>query len=69
MPFITNKPSRMLLVVPFIVMNLASGYLYAFKYDFQYVFGTATCLIYAALVNVADLHGKAVPGEACASGA
>ena len=60
MPFITNKPSRMLLVVPFIVMNLASGYPYAFKYDFQYVFGTATCLIYAALVNVADLDGKAV---------
>lgn len=60
MPFITHKPSRLLLVVPFIIMNLASGYPYAFKYDFQYVFGTATCLIYAALINVADLDAKAI---------
>lgn len=58
MPFITKKPSRMLLVIPFIIMNLASGYPYASKYDFQYVFGTATCLIYAALINTADLDIK-----------
>ena len=59
-PFITKKKSRLFLVVPFIVMNLASGYPYASKFDYQYVFGTATCLIYAALINVADMDRKAI---------
>lgn len=58
MPFMTRKPSRLLLVVPFLVMNLASGYPYASKFDFQYVFGTSVCLIYAALINVADFDKK-----------
>lgn len=58
MPFITKKASRLFLVVPFIVMNLASGYAYAAKFDFQYVFGTSVCLIYAALINTADLDRK-----------
>lgn len=60
MPFMTKKASRMLLVIPFIIMNLASGYAYASKFDYQYVFGTATCLIYVALINVADLDEKAL---------
>ncbi|WP_049963006.1 DUF2079 domain-containing protein [Ruminococcus sp. HUN007] len=60
MPFITKKRSRLFLVVPFIIMNLASGYPYASKFDYQYVFGTATCLIYAAVINVADLDKKSI---------
>ncbi len=60
MPFVTRKGSRLLLVAPFIVMNLASGYPYASKFDYQYVFGTATCLIYAALINTADFDMKTV---------
>lgn len=57
-PFLTRKPSRMLIVIPFIIMNLASGYPYAYKFDFQYVFGTTACLIYASLINVADFDRK-----------
>jgi len=60
MPFMTRKPSRLLLVVPFLIMNLASGYAYAAKFDFQYVFGTTTCLIYAALINLSDFDRKTV---------
>lgn len=58
MPFITKKASVLLLVVPFIIMNLASGYAYASKFDYQYVFGTTACLIYAALVNVSEFDAK-----------
>ena len=39
-------------------MNLAPGYGYANDYGFQYVFGTTTCLIYAAMINYAELKGK-----------
>ena len=58
MPFVTKKPSHLLLVIPFLVTNLASGYVYASKFDFQYVFGTSACLIYAALINISDLDEK-----------
>ena len=34
------------------------GYGYANDYGFQYVFGTTTCLIYAAMINYAELKGK-----------
>lgn len=58
MPFFTKKFSRLLLFVPFFLMNLASGYGYARDIGFQYVFGTSTCLIYATIINCADLRPK-----------
>lgn len=60
MPFITKKISRLLLVVPFLVMNLASGYAYASNAEFQYVLGPTAFLIYAAFINVCDLDTKMV---------
>lgn len=56
MPLFTKKFSRLFLFVPFLLINLASGYYYAANRDFQYVFGTATCLIYATIINTADLR-------------
>lgn len=58
MPFITKELSALLLIVPFLLMNLASGYVYAADYNYQYVFGTTTCLIYAALRNVCALQPR-----------
>lgn len=58
MPLFTKKFSRLLLFVPFLLMNLASGYYYARDIGFQYVFGTSTCLIYATIINCADLRSK-----------
>lgn len=58
MPFFTKKFSRLMLVVPFVLMNLASGYAYAREIGYQYVFGTSTCLIYATIINAADLRPK-----------
>lgn len=58
MPLFTKKFSRLMLFAPFVLMNLASGYVYASNRDFQYVFGTATCLIYATVINAADLRPK-----------
>lgn len=58
LPFVTKHFSHYFLIAPFLLMNLASGYGYANEYGFQYVFGTATCLIYAAVINYAELKGK-----------
>ncbi len=58
MPLFTKKFSRLALFIPFLLMNLASGYVYARDIGFQYVFGTSTCLIYATVINCADLRPK-----------
>ena len=59
LPFVTKHFSHYFLLAPFILMNLAPGYGYANDYGFQYVFGTTTCLIYAAMINYAELKGQA----------
>ncbi len=70
-PFMTKQKSRLLIVVPFIIMNLASGYDYAYNIGFQYVFGTTACLIYVTVMNCADMNKyafrKIVPVMAAAS--
>lgn len=53
-PFATKKASRLLLVVPFVLMNLATGYPYAYNHGFQYVFGTTACLMYVSVMNLSD---------------
>ena len=58
LPFVTKKISRLLLVVPFLLMNLATGYGYAFNIGFQYVFGTTTLLIYVSVLNLSDFDKK-----------
>lgn len=56
MPFVTKKYSVLWLCLPFVLMNLATGYGYASQTGYQYVFGTSTCLIYATVVNTASLN-------------
>lgn len=58
LPFVTKKISRLLLVVPFLLMNLATGYSYAFNIGFQYVFGTTTLLLYVSVLNLSDFDKK-----------
>ena len=58
LPLISKKLSNYFLAAPFILTNLASGYHYAQEIGFQYVFGTATCLIYCALINYDDIKAK-----------
>lgn len=70
-PFVTHRFSVMFLALPFIVLNLISGYTYSCDINFQYVFGTSVCLIYAALINVsefkADTFRRVVPLMAAVS--
>ena len=57
LPFMTTKIHRYFLMLPFVIMNLVigSGYRYASEMDYHYTFGTASLLIFLALINCADL--------------
>ena len=56
LPLLTKKPSRWLLILPLVVINLISDYRYQFDLRFQYSFGSGALLCYLACVNLADLH-------------
>lgn len=58
LPLITKRPARLFLCLPFVIMNLAPSYLYAADLRFQYVFGTFTCLLCAALLNLSELRAQ-----------
>ncbi|MBO4928764.1 MAG: DUF2079 domain-containing protein [Clostridiales bacterium] len=57
LPFVTRKIHRLFLMVPFCTFNLliGSAYTYASQIQYHYAFGTATLLIYLALINLSDL--------------
>ena len=59
MPFVTKKPSRYVLVAPFLLINLMTTYKYQFDIGFQYNFGSFAFLVFAAVLNIADLRPTA----------
>ena len=60
LPFMTTKIHRYFLMLPFVIMNLVigSGYRYAAEMGFHYTFGTASLLIFLAVINCADFNEK-----------
>lgn len=59
MPMATKKVSKFLLLLPMIIINLATDYVYQYSIYFQYAFGTMAILIYLAISNYAELPEKA----------
>lgn len=55
LPLFTTKWSRLILLLPFVLMNLMSSYSYQSQIGFQYHFGSCTLLFYLAIRNYADL--------------
>ena len=55
LPLITRKPSRFLLLGPFLIMNLVTDYQYQYDLGFQYSFGSGALLVYLAAINLADI--------------
>lgn len=54
LPFATKKTSRYILITP-ILMNLLTDYIYQYDIGFQYHFGISAFLIYASIINVAEI--------------
>lgn len=57
-PFVTKRPHRLLLLLPFVLINLMSDYQYQHSIFFQYVFGSSAFLFYASALNLADMSAK-----------
>lgn len=54
LPFMSKKIHRLILIIPFILMNLiiGSGYEFASNINFQYILGPSCLLIYLSLINI-----------------
>ncbi len=55
LPLVTRRYERLVLLIPYILINLMSDYQYQHSILFQYNFGATACLIYMVAVNVADM--------------
>lgn len=67
-PFINKKISRFVLVMPFVLINLMTLYVYQFDIGFQYSFGSAAFLLWLTVMNIADMKpiGKRFAVSFCA---
>lgn len=58
LPLLTRRYERLVLVIPYVLINLMSDYTYQHSILFQYTFGSTACLLYLTLVNLADLRDR-----------
>ena len=54
-PFMIKKPSKLVLLIPFIMFNLMGDYSYLHDIGYQYTYGSAAFLIYLMVLNYAEL--------------
>ncbi|MBO5274795.1 MAG: DUF2079 domain-containing protein [Clostridia bacterium] len=59
MPFLTRKTSRLILVLPYILINLMSDYQYQHSIFFQYTYASCALLFYLAILNASELSHAA----------
>ncbi len=59
LPLATKKVSHFILIMPFMLFNLMTTYVYQYSIDFQYTYGAISCLIYLAIINASELDGRA----------
>ena len=58
LPVATKKVSRFILLLPMLIINLATDYQYQYSIFFQYVFGVTAILFSLAISNYAELGEK-----------
>lgn len=54
-PFATKKVSRLLLLLPMVLLNLMTVYVYQYDIGFQYAFGSTAFLVYLTVLNAKDM--------------
>lgn len=58
MPFCTKKTPRLILLIPFILVNLMTNYRYQYDIMFQYGMGSGAILLYLSVLNFSDKGKK-----------
>ena len=54
LPLMTRRYERLILLIPYLLVNLMTDYKYQFDIFFQYTYGSTACLIYLVLMNLND---------------
>ena len=54
-PFGVKRPSRLLLLLPMLLINLMTLYVYQYDIGFQYSFGSTAFLFYLSVINVGEM--------------
>lgn len=55
LPFTAKKPSRLLLLLPMVLINLMTLYVYQYSIGYQYAFGSFTFLFYLSIINLSEM--------------
>lgn len=55
LPVNVKKPSRLLLLLPMLLLNLLTVYLYQYDIGFQYTFGSTAFLFYLSVLNLSEM--------------
>ena len=58
LPFFTKKLSRYILLLPLVLINLMSDYVYQHSIFFQYTYGPLAFLIFLSILNYSELSEK-----------
>ena len=58
LPFMSKNFNFIILVLPFIIMNLATDYIYQYDINFQYAYATTAMLFFLALKNLSKINTK-----------
>lgn len=58
LPLLTRRYERLVLLIPYILINLMSDYVYQHDILFQYNFGSIAFLMYLTAVNLSELKGE-----------
>lgn len=54
LPLLNKKPAQLVLLIPFVVVNLLSNYPYQYDINFQYHFGVTAIFFYLSLRNLRE---------------
>jgi len=55
LPLAIKKPAKLILLIPFLLVNLMTDYQYQYHIGFQYTFGSGALLMYLAVSNYAEM--------------
>ena len=58
LPLLSRRYERLILLIPYILVNLMSDYQYQHDIFFQYTYGATGCLFYLVAVNLADMKDQ-----------
>ncbi len=58
LPLAIKKPSRIVLLLPTVLINLMTNYQYQFNIGFQYSYATIAFLFYLTVINISELSPK-----------